>query len=200
MGPVRHPSPVSPRVRVAAAVRRGPPQAFSSSRLVLGPRHGVHGCPGVKGNPRFVRGILRRGLDALEAAEAAFERHRYALVVSLAQQACELSLKAALRFAAIDPPRQHDVGELLAARARRFPRWFRGEVPFLRESSELLTRLREPATYGSPSADRAPAELFADPSAASDALERAKRVCAVATRLIGLEEKPSHADADSGRT
>lgn len=154
----------------------------------------------MKGDPRFVGGILRRGLDALEAAEAGFERRRYALVVSLAQQACELSLKATLRFVAIDPPRQHDVGELLAARARRFPRWFREEVPFLRESSELLARLREPATYGSPSADRAPAELFSDPSAASDALERARRVCALATRLIKAKEKPSDSDADSGRT
>jgi len=153
----------------------------------------------MKGDSPFIHGILRRGLDALEAAEAAFERRRYALVVSLSQQACELSLKAALRFAGIDPPRQHDVGEIVAARARRFPRWFRGELPFLRESSELLARLREPATYGSPSADRAPAEIFSDPSAASDALERAKRVCALVTRLIEASEKPSDADAGSGR-
>ncbi len=152
----------------------------------------------MKGNPRFARGMLRRGLDALEAAEAAFERRRYALVVSLSQQACELALKAALRFVGIDPPRQHDVGELLAARARRFPRWFGGEMVFLRESSELLARLREPATYGSPSGDRAPAELFSDPAIASEALERARRVCALATRLIETGRKPSNSLADSG--
>ena len=154
----------------------------------------------MKGDLRFVHGILRRGLDALEAAEAAFDRRRYALAVSLAQQACELSLKAALRFVAVDPPRQHDVGEILAARARRFPKWFRAEMPYLRESSELLARLREPATYGSLSADRPPAELFSDPSAASGAIERARRVCTLVSRLTEAREKPSDAEADRGLT
>ena len=133
----------------------------------------------------IVGGGLRRGLDALEAAEGAFVRHRYALAVFRAQQACELSLKAALRSVSVDPPRQHDVGELLVARARSFPDWFRAEVPFLRESSGLLARLREPAIYGSPASGRGPDELFSSPASAADALERAQRACALVARLIG---------------
>ncbi|MCI4369515.1 MAG: HEPN domain-containing protein [Thermoplasmata archaeon] len=147
----------------------------------------------MKGNPRFATGTLRRGLDALEVAESAFERRRFALVVSLAQQAAELALKADLRWAGIDPPRQHDVGDLLRARGARFPAWFRREVPFLRESSELLARLREPATYGSPSEDRSPGELFADPAVAQDALDRGRRVCALSSRLVARNGGPSAA-------
>lgn len=141
----------------------------------------------MSGHARFALGMLRRGLDALEAAESALDRRRYALVVSLAQQATELALKADLRFAGIDPPRQHDVGEFFRARGRKFPTWFRDEMPYLRESSELLARLREPATYGSPSEDLAPGDVFADSSVASDALERARRVCALSSRLIGAD-------------
>jgi HEPN domain-containing protein len=149
----------------------------------------------VKGNPRFVGGTLRRGLDALEGAEAAFERRRYALVVSLAQQAVELALKAGLRWAGLDPPRQHDVGDLLLARGAKFPAWFRLEVPYLRESSELLARLREPATYGSPSEDRSPSDLFADPVVAEDALGRARRVCILFSRLINPDVGLTDAEA-----
>jgi HEPN domain-containing protein len=138
----------------------------------------------VRGNPRFAAGTLRRGLDALEGAEAALERQRFALAVSLAQQAVELALKADLRWAGIDPPRQHDVGDLLRARGAKFPAWFRLEVPYLREASELLARLREPATYGSPSEGRSPTDLFADPVVAEDALGRARRVCSLSSRLI----------------
>ncbi|MGA9839651.1 MAG: HEPN domain-containing protein [Thermoplasmata archaeon] len=149
----------------------------------------------MKGNPRFAAGTLRRGLDALEGAEAAFERRRYALVVSLAQQAVELALKADLRWAGIDPPRQHDVGDILLARGAKFPAWFRPEVPYLRESSELLARLREPATYGSPSEDRSPTDLFADPTVAQDVLGRARRVCALSSRLVGPDVGLTDAEA-----
>jgi HEPN domain-containing protein len=149
----------------------------------------------MKGNPRFALGMLRRSRDALEAAESAFERGRYALVVGLAQQASELALKADLRFAGIDPPRQHDVGEFFRARVGTFPAWFRSEMPFLRESSELLARLREPATYGSPSEDRAPDDLFAEPDVAADALERARKVCALSSRLVDTAVRPRGVDS-----
>ena len=130
LGPFGPPRPRDAPVRDAFARGRRPPCAVARSRRLLGARPGLRRGWGVKGSPRFALGMLRRSLDALEAAESALERRRYALVVALAQQACELALKADLRFAGIDPPRQHDVGEFFRARVGRFPAWFRREMPF----------------------------------------------------------------------
>ncbi len=56
--------------------------------------------------------IDRAGLT-LEEARSAFEKEVYSLAIRRAQETCELSLKGALRYLAIEYPRDHDVSDVL---------------------------------------------------------------------------------------
>ena len=49
----------------------------------------------------------------LEEAKRAFEKEVYSLAIRRAQETCELSLKGALRYLAIEYPRNHDVSDVL---------------------------------------------------------------------------------------
>lgn len=69
---------------------------------------------------------LDRAELTLEEARSAFEKEAYSLTVRRAQETCELSLKGALRYLAIEYPRDHDVSDVLikVKEIRQIPEWF----------------------------------------------------------------------------
>ena len=88
------------------------------------------------------RAVFRCVLDGLRA------RMRAATVVRKAQEAVELLLKGALRLAAVEPARTHDVTDLLRRESGRFPSWFGEPVNHLAAISTEMAGDRGIAFYG----------------------------------------------------
>ncbi|VVB91661.1 HEPN domain protein [uncultured archaeon] len=92
--------------------------------------------------------IERAGLT-LEEAKSAFEKEAYSLAIRRAQETCELSLKGALRYLAIEYPRDHDVSDVLikVKEIRQVPEWFHKKIEFMARVSSDLASKRGPAFY-----------------------------------------------------
>ncbi len=91
---------------------------------------------------------VRRAEARLRALDVLFEAESWADVVRESQEVVELALKALLRSAGIDPPRIHDVGEVLLAERARMPAVLVPQLERLAEVSRALRRDRELAFYG----------------------------------------------------
>lgn len=105
----------------------------------------------------------------------------YSDVVREAQEIVELALKGMLRHQGIEPPKWHDVGEILLANADRFPADTASLLGRLAEASKWLRKEREQAFYGD--IDFIPSEQY-DLADAERAMADAKLVCAAAVALI----------------
>lgn len=134
-------------------------------------------------NIDIARAYLRQARDRLDDAERALGRGNYPYTVRLSQEAVELSLKASLRVVGVEPPKWHDVGPILRREAKRFPGWFREEIPFLARVSRRLRREREPAMYGDEELGIPPEELY-DRVDAEEALQLARKVFGLALKLF----------------
>jgi HEPN domain-containing protein len=99
-------------------------------------------------NPDLARDYVRRAVVRLEALDVLFDGESWADVVREAQEIVELTLKGLLRACGIDPPRIHDVSELLLNERDRLPADLRDGVEVLAEASRQLRRDRELAFYG----------------------------------------------------
>jgi HEPN domain-containing protein len=99
-------------------------------------------------NPDLARDYLRRAAIRLEALDVLYGGESWADVVREAQEIVELTLKGLLRACGIDPPRIHDVSEILLAERDRLPEGLEPEVETLAEISRQLRRDRELAFYG----------------------------------------------------
>ncbi len=91
---------------------------------------------------------VRRAGIRLRAVDVLFEAESWADVVRESQEIVELALKGLLRASGIDPPRVHDVSDVLIAERDRLPAPLRGEVETLTAISRDLRRDRELAFYG----------------------------------------------------
>ncbi len=93
---------------------------------------------------------LGRAEKTLEEARNAVEYEVYSLAVRRSQETVELSLKAALRYLAIEYPRDHDVSDILLTvkETRPLPNWFNERIEFMASVSSDLARKRGPAFYG----------------------------------------------------
>ena len=72
----------------------------------------------------------------------------YSDVVRESQELVELALKGMLRQVGIEPPRLHDVGEMLREHRERFPDAVRPHIDRLAEISAWLRKEREFSFYG----------------------------------------------------
>jgi len=99
-------------------------------------------------NPDLARDYIRRAEIRLRTLDVLFEAESWADVVREAQEIVELALKALLRSYGVDPPRIHDVSDLLLAEKDRMPEALKGELETLSEISRDLRRDRELAFYG----------------------------------------------------
>jgi HEPN domain-containing protein len=77
-----------------------------------------------------------------------FDRESWADVVRESQEAVELALKGLLRAHGVEPPRIHDVSEVLLAERLRFADSLQKELKDLASISRELRRDRELAFYG----------------------------------------------------
>jgi hypothetical protein len=99
-------------------------------------------------NPHLALDYVRRARVRLRALDVLFEGESWADVVREAQEIVELSLKGLLRACDIDPPRLHDVSDVLRAEIQRLPARLVDDLDALTEASRSLRRDRELAFYG----------------------------------------------------
>jgi HEPN domain-containing protein len=91
---------------------------------------------------------LRRATARLKALDALFDCSSWADVVRESQEVVELALKGVLRAHGVDPPRIHDVADVLLAERGRLPEALAGHLDRLASASRTLRRDRELAFYG----------------------------------------------------
>jgi HEPN domain-containing protein len=101
---------------------------------------------------------VRRAEIRLEALDVLFDRESWADVVRGSQEVVELALKGLLRAYGVEPPRIHDVSEVLLAERPRFPDGLQEELDDLASISRELRRDRELAFYGA--ADLTPSGFY----------------------------------------
>ena len=114
-----------------------------------------------------------RAAVRLRALDVLYEAASWADVVRESQEAVELALKGLLRSCGIDPPRLHDVSDVLVAEADRLPEALRAEIETLTTISRELRRDRELAFYGAE--DLTPSGFYSEKDAAR-ARDGARRV------------------------
>ncbi|MFQ5744189.1 MAG: HEPN domain-containing protein [Acidobacteriota bacterium] len=91
---------------------------------------------------------VRRAAIRLGALDVLFDGNSWADVVRESQEVVELALKGLLRSCGIDPPRVHDVSEVLLAERTRLPKALHEQLETLTGISRELRRDRELAFYG----------------------------------------------------
>lgn len=99
-------------------------------------------------NPDLARDYIRRAQIRVRTLDLLFEAESWADVVRESQEIVELALKALLRVRGIDPPRIHDVSDLMLAEKDRMPDALASELERLSRISRDLRRDRELAFYG----------------------------------------------------
>ncbi len=99
-------------------------------------------------NPDLARDYVRRATVRLSSLDVLFDGESWADVVRESQEIVELTLKALLRVSGIDPPRIHDVSEVLLAERERLPEEIHSDLEALTAISRRLRRDRELAFYG----------------------------------------------------
>ena len=118
---------------------------------------------------------VRRAKARLAAVDALFTEKSWADVVRESQEVVELALKGLLRAVGIDPPRIHDVSDVLIAERPRFPATIQQDLDMLAAGSRTLRRDRELAFYGAE--DLTPSGFYTQEDAVS-AREIARRTVA----------------------
>ncbi len=119
-------------------------------------------------NDALARDYVRRGQARLAALEVLYANESWADAVRESQEIVELTLMALLLGSDIDPPRVHDVSEVLLSERTRLPAALQDRLDELAEGSRQLRRDRELAFYGA--ADLTPSDFYsrADADAARE--------------------------------
>ena len=97
---------------------------------------------------QLAAGYHRKCVDCLAALAVLVQRQAFSDVVRESQEIVELALKGMLRAVGIDPPKWHDVGDLLMQYGERFPQVERERLVDLAAASKLLRKEREFSFYG----------------------------------------------------
>ena len=124
---------------------------------------------------------VRRATVRLQAIEVLQRAASWADVVRESQEAVELALRGLLRSFGIDPPRLHDVSEVLRAERECLPASVHGRVDGMAAVSRDLRRDRELAFYGAE--DLVPSEFYGEEDARR-ALEGARFVIETVASVV----------------
>jgi HEPN domain-containing protein len=127
-------------------------------------------------NPDLAQDHVRRAEARLGALDALFRAKSWADVVRESQECVELALKGLLRAHGVEPPRVHDVSDVLEAERDRFPPALAPEIDALARISRELRRDRELSFYGAE--DLTPSGFY-EREDAERALEAARRTVEV---------------------
>ena len=115
-------------------------------------------------NRTLAADYVRRAAIRLRAIDVLYEAESWADVVRESQEVVELALKGLLRAVGVDPPRVHDVAQVLEAERNRLPAVLAPDVEILAATSRDLRRDRELAFYGAE--DLTPSDFYREPDAA----------------------------------
>ena len=126
---------------------------------------------------------LIEGEIRLETARTALDKGHFAYAVRQSQECVELSLKGALRYLGIEPPKWHDVGIILRNEAQRFPDWFTESIDRITLISRELRRERETSMYGDNELNLPPQQLYTKLDAL-EAVRKADFVIGLCKRLV----------------
>lgn len=126
-------------------------------------------------NPALAADHLRRAQARLRALDVLYEARSWADVVRESQEVVELALKGLLHSVGVDPPRVHDVADVLDAERDRLPPELANDLERLATASRSLRRDRELAFYGA--SDIVPSNFYKEADA-SDARQAARLVVA----------------------
>ena len=132
-------------------------------------------------SPELGADYVRRAKARLAAVDALFTARSWADVVRESQEVVELALKGLLRVAGIEPPRIHDVSEVLTAEKSRLPPAIQQQVEVLAAGSRTLRRDRELAFYGAE--DLTPSGFYTQDDAVAARDIARKTVAAVAPHV-----------------
>lgn len=130
-------------------------------------------------NSSLARSYLVKVRHRLKVLAMLVEDGAYSDVVREAQEVVELALKGMLRQVGVEPPRWHDVSQLLDEHRDRFNAQVREALPQLMEASGWLRKEREFAFYGD--IDFIPTERYtkADATRAMEAARLAVEIAGV---------------------
>jgi hypothetical protein len=120
-------------------------------------------------NRSLAADYVGRAEARVRALDVLFEAESWADVVRESQEVVELALKGLLRAFGVEPPRIHDVSDVLLAERDRLPEPLRASVAQLAQASRELRRDRELAFDGAE--DLTPSSFYsqADATRARDA-------------------------------
>jgi HEPN domain-containing protein len=127
---------------------------------------------------QLAAGYHRKCTDRVAALQVLYEREAWSDVVRESQEVVELALKGILRGVGVDPPKWHDVGDLLLEHAAKIPGVTRDELEALAKASKKLRKEREFSFYGD--VDFIPTEEY-DRTDGDSAFDHARQ----ATRSLG---------------
>ncbi|MFV2073881.1 MAG: HEPN domain-containing protein [Thermoanaerobaculales bacterium] len=130
---------------------------------------------------------VRRAAIRLKALDVLFDHQSWADVVRESQEVVELALKGLLRAHGVEPPRIHDVSEVLLAERRRLPEAIQDEMDALVLISRNLRRDRELAFYGAE--DLTPSSFY-NRADAERAREDARRTVDAVLPHVELPDAP----------
>lgn len=97
---------------------------------------------------QLAAGYYRKCVDRLAALAVLVQRQAFSDVVRESQEIVELALKGMLRAVGVDPPKWHDVGDLLIQFGDRFRQIERQQLVDLAAASKLLRKERKFSFYG----------------------------------------------------
>jgi hypothetical protein len=127
---------------------------------------------------------LRRAGARLRALDVLHESGSWADVVRESQEIVELALKGLLRAYGIEPPRIHDVADVLLAERNRLPKDLLPHLERLANVSRALRRDRELAFYGAE--DLTPSSFYREADAVT-ARDSARDVVAVVGPHVAVD-------------
>ena len=134
-------------------------------------------------NKRLAENYLSDAASILDEAKSARDKRLYHRTIRRSQEAFELALKAILRSAGIEYPKEHEVSDALRDNVSKFPNWFREKAPYLETGSAWLSERRGVAMYGDEVSGKPASQLFT-PSDSEQALEYAQEAVEITRKLL----------------
>jgi HEPN domain-containing protein len=118
------------------------------------------------------------------AIKALLDARAYPAVVRESQDVVELVLRGALRLVGVEPPKRHDIHDVVQRYLERFPAEWRAAIDELSGALTQLAQDRSPAFYGNEAEDIPASELF-DEADAERAIAIADCLLDLYARLLG---------------
>jgi len=132
---------------------------------------------------QLAMGYFKKCTDRMAALEVLLHRDAHSDVIREAQEIVELALKGILRAVGIDPPKWHDVGDILLEHASKFQSLSEEEVKRMAAASKSLRKEREFSFYGD--IDFIPTDEY-DAEDSSKAFEQARESTDALGRILQM--------------